>query len=59
MLEELIDFLKAEFKISQEAIFLAQKQQELEPNILPIVLWRYGLLNREQLDIIFDWLEVT
>ena len=38
MLEQLIVFLRSEFKISAEAISLARKTQNLEPNILPIVL---------------------
>ena len=34
-------------------------RQNIEPNILPIVLWQYGLLNTRQLDLVFDWLEVS
>lgn len=59
MLDRLIKFMRAEFKISAEAISLAQKTQDLEPNTLPIILWQYGLLNTNQLDKVFDWLEVS
>ena len=59
MLEQLIDFLRSELHISAEAISLAQRTQNLEPNILPIILWQYGLLNTKQLDRVFDWLEVS
>ena len=59
MLEKLINFLQSEFEISSEAISLARKQKTLEPNILPIILWQYGMLNIEQLDRVFDWLEIT
>ena len=59
MLEQLIDFLQSEFKISARAISLAQRSQDLEPNILPIILWQYGLLNTKQLDEVFNWLEVS
>jgi Protein of unknown function (DUF2949) len=59
MLEQLIDFLRSQLKVSAEAISLAQKTQDLEPNTLPIVLWQYGLLNTKQLDKVFDWLEVS
>lgn len=59
MLERLISFLRFELKVSAEAIYLARKTQDLEPNTLPIVLWQYGLLNIEQLDKVFDWLEVS
>ena len=59
MLEQLIDFLQSELKISASAISLAQRTQHLEPNILPIILWQYGLLNTKQLDEVFNWLEVS
>lgn len=59
MLELLIDFLQQELQVSTEAISLAQRTQNIEPNILPIVLWQYGLLDTEQLDRVFDWLEVS
>ena len=59
MLEQLINFLRSEFKISAAAISLARKTQNLEPNTLPIILWQYGLLNTEQLDRVFDWLEIS
>ena len=59
MLEQLIDFLQSELKISASAISLAQRNQDLEPNILPIILWQYGLLNTKQLDEVFNWLEVS
>lgn len=59
MLEQLINFLRSEFKISAAAISLARKTQNLEPNTLPIILWQYGLLNTQQLDRVFDWLEIA
>lgn len=59
MLEQLINFLRSEFKISAEAISLARKTQNLEPNTLPIVLWQYGLLNTKQLNRVLDWLEIS
>ncbi len=59
MLEKLIQFMHSDLGISQEAIILAQKLEEPEPNILPIVLWRYGFLDRKQLDRVFDWLETV
>ena len=58
MLELLINFLRSELKISAEAISLAQRNQVVEPNILPIILWQYGLLDTKQLDRVLDWLEV-
>ena len=58
MLELLINFLRSELKISAEAISLAQRNQAVEPNILPIILWQYGLLDTKQLNRVLDWLEV-
>ncbi len=57
MLEKLINFLKSELEISADAISLAQKTKTLEPYTLPIILWQYGLLDKKQLDRVFDWLE--
>ena len=61
LLERLIKFMHSDLGISQEAIILAQKVENKnpEPNILPMILWQYGLLNREQLDRVFDWLETV
>lgn len=59
MLEQLIDFLSSELEISAEAITLAKKAEPPQPHTLPITLWRYGLLNNKQLDLVFDWLEVS
>ena len=59
MLDELINFMRSELEISDRAIALAQKSTTPEPNILPIILWQYGILNREQLDRVFDWLETV
>ncbi len=61
LLERLIKFMHSDLGISQEAIILAQKveNENPEPNILPMILWQYGLLDREQLDRVFDWLETV
>ena len=59
MLEKLIDFLKSDLDISMDAISLAKRNRDIEPNILPIVLWQYGFLNIRQLDQVFKWLEVS
>ena len=59
MLERLIKFLRSKLNVSVEAISLARKTQDLEPNTLPIVLWQYGFLNTQQLDQVFDWLEIS
>ncbi len=58
MLEKLINFLRSELDIPADAISLAQKTETPEPYTLPIILWQYGFLNKQQLDRVFDWLEI-
>lgn len=55
----LIRFLREELSIPAAAIALALKQPQHESNLLPMVLWQYGLITLEQLDRIFDWLETA
>lgn len=43
----------------KSAIVFALKHCEEKLNLLPIVLWQYGLVTLEQLDQIFDWLETS
>jgi len=59
MLEKLINFLESDLDISIDAISLAKRNRDMEPNILPIVLWQYGFLNIRQLDRVFEWLEIS
>jgi hypothetical protein len=57
ILNRLIRFLQDELLIPAESIAVALRQQDLIPNLLPMVLWQYGFVTLEQLDKIFDWLE--
>jgi len=59
MLARLIKFLQEELAIPDASIALAQKQGEQDPNLLPMILWQYGLVTLEQLDRVFDWLEAV
>ena len=54
----LISFLQSELAIPADWIALAQRQGEA-PNLLPMVLWQYGLVTLSQLDQVFDWLETV
>lgn len=54
---QLIEFLKQELAIPHEAIALGLRHAETTPNLLPMVLWQYGLLTTHQLDQTFAWLE--
>lgn len=59
MLESLINFLRSDLDISMNAISLAQRTRNIEPNTLPIVLLQYGFLGISQLEQVLDWLEVS
>ncbi|MBD2459892.1 DUF2949 domain-containing protein [Oscillatoria sp. FACHB-1407] len=53
---QLLQFLKTELAISDEAIAMALKHPEHPEAPLHMILWGYGLLSSEQLSQIFDWL---
>lgn len=54
-----LKFLQEEINLSQESIAMAQRNVDHNLSLMPIVLWQYGLVNIEQLDKIYDWLETT
>ncbi|MEG4344507.1 DUF2949 domain-containing protein [Microcoleus sp. A003_D6] len=55
---QLIDYLRGELAISNSAISVALRQHgEQDASQLPMVLWQYGLVTLQQLNLIFDWLE--
>lgn len=57
MAVQLISFLQEELEMSTAEIALAQRQGK-DPNLLHIVLWQYGMLTLEQLERVFEWLEI-
>ena len=56
---KLTKFLQEELAIPTAAIELAVRHQQQNPNLLPMILWQYGLVSLEQLDQIFNWLETA
>ncbi|MEW6494403.1 MAG: DUF2949 domain-containing protein [Cyanobacteriota bacterium] len=58
-LQGLIRFLRDELAIPSTSIDLAIRHQPDTLNLLPMVLWQYGLVTLKQLDQIFDWLETA
>lgn len=54
---QLIDYLRGELAISNSAIAVALRHGEQDATQLPMVLWQYGLVTLEQLNLIFDWLQ--
>ncbi|NJP11136.1 MAG: DUF2949 domain-containing protein [Leptolyngbyaceae cyanobacterium RU_5_1] len=55
----LIQFLREELSIPETAIAIALRHQESASNVLPMILWQYGLITLEDLDRIFDWMETA
>ncbi|MBW4487453.1 MAG: DUF2949 domain-containing protein [Trichocoleus desertorum ATA4-8-CV12] len=54
--QSFIRFLQEDLAIPAAAVMLAWQHSEF-PNLLPMMLWQYGLVTLSQLDQIFDWLE--
>ena len=54
---QLIDYLLRELAVSNSAIAVALRHGEQDGSQLPMVLWQYGLVTLEQLDLIFEWME--
>lgn len=52
-----IKFLQEELSFSRDSIVVVQRFVEQKPGPLPMILWQYGLVNLEELDRIYDWLE--
>lgn len=55
----LIDFLKDELAVPSPAIAIALRHQEQGSNLLPMILWQYGLITTQQLDRVFEWMETA
>ena len=53
---KLLDYLRGELAISNSAIAVALRHGEQDASELPMVLWQYGLVTLEQLNLIFDWM---
>ena len=52
---KLIRFLQEELKIPASHIKLALNQIPQTPEQLPMMLWQYGLISLQQLDLLWDW----
>ena len=52
---ELMAFLRHQLGLSEGALDLGLRQASLEQAPLAAVLWRYGLINLDQLDQVLSW----
>lgn len=57
--DKLIQFLRQDMAVSDEAIAMALRRTDTADNLLPMVLWQYGLITLDQLDQVFDWMEAV
>jgi hypothetical protein len=59
--QRLIEFLEHDLAVPTNAIAIGLRHHQdsipLPDNLLPMVLWQYGLITIEQLDQVFEWLE--
>ncbi|NJM17308.1 MAG: DUF2949 domain-containing protein [Richelia sp. SM1_7_0] len=57
---KLLGFLQEDLAISKDGIELALRNlQQNSRDLLPMVLWQYGLVNLSQLDQIFNYLNAN
>jgi hypothetical protein len=56
---KLIRFLQDELSIPPTSIKLALQQCREDLGPLPMVLWQQGVLSLQQLERIFDWMELV
>lgn len=50
-------FLREELSLSQDSLAIAERSAKQNHGQLPIVLWQYGLINLQELERIYDWLD--
>lgn len=56
---QFMSFLQEDLAISAASLAMALRHREQDPGPLPMILWQYGLITLEQLDKIYDWLELA
>ncbi|MDA0291445.1 MAG: DUF2949 domain-containing protein [Cyanobacteria bacterium] len=53
----LVEFIRRDIGLSEDALALGVRQAVQEQAPLPVTLWRFGLLSLGQLNQVFDWQE--
>lgn len=53
----LVDYLRRDIGLSEDALALGVRQAIQEQAPLAVTLWRFGLLSLGQLDQVLDWQE--
>ena len=53
---KLIHFLHNEMEVPQADIAVALRHHDFDQGPIPMLLWKYGFIDLQQLEKIFDWL---
>ncbi|MEX0587816.1 MAG: DUF2949 domain-containing protein [Cyanobium sp.] len=53
--QAMLRVLRQQFGLSDSALALGLRQAQQEQAPLPVVLWRFGLINLEQFDALLSW----
>ncbi len=56
-LVQFMQFLQDDLASPSANLQFALRHSEQAPNLLPMILWQYGLVTLNQVDQMFDWLE--
>lgn len=54
-----VEFLTQELSLSARSISMAERSVEENSGLLPMILWKYGLVTLQELDKIYEWLETA
>ena len=52
-------FLRQQLGLSENALALGLRQAQLEQAPLPVVLWRFGLIDLPQLEQVLQWQDIN
>ncbi|ELR97776.1 Protein of unknown function (DUF2949) [Gloeocapsa sp. PCC 73106] len=52
-----LEFLTQELSLPTRSISMAERSVEENSGLLPMILWKYGLVTLQELDKIYEWLE--
>ena len=53
---QFIHFLEEELSVPHASILVALRHRTDDLSLLPIVLWKYGLVTLDEVSRMFDWL---
>lgn len=53
--QALLRYLRSQLGLSESALALGIRQAQLEQAPLAVVLWRFGLINLQQFELLLQW----